>query len=96
MSARTANHDENVLMGWPLGARKQAEIAAALNKAHTEKATHVVGCWCAETGFALLVEIGEGNPIHWHCTGPVTKEQARTWFAGMEKANREEQVGMLM
>lgn len=96
MSARTANHDEQVLMGWPLGFQKQTEIAEALKKAAEEKATHVVGAWCAETGFALLVEIGEGQPIHWHCTGPMNVHQAKRWFKGMEQANQDEQVGRLM
>ena len=95
MSARQANEQEQILMGWPLGAKKQAELSAAINKAAQEKVTHAVGVWCAETGFALLVEIYEGTPALWHCTGPCNVEQAKRWFAGMQAENREH-VGMKM
>ena len=92
MSARQANEQEQLLMGWPLGWQKQAEIGAALQKAAETNASTVVGCWCAETGFALLVEIFEGKPIHWHCTGPCNVDQARRWFKGMERANDSDPV----
>ena len=95
MSARKANESEKITMGFPLGMYKQQEIAAAINKCQQEKATHAVGCWCAETGFALLVEIFEGTPVHWHCTGPCNVDQAKRWFKGMEAENHEH-VGLTM
>ena len=81
MTAETLK-DQTVLLGWPIGFHKQTELAEALKKASEEKANTMLGVWCAETGFALLVEIYRGNAILWHCTGPCSKDQAKRWLDG--------------
>ena len=87
MNTSAANE---TMMGWPLGLQKQREVAEALNKAAEAKASRAIGCWCAETGFGLLVEVFDGVPVFWHCTGPMTIDQAKTWLAGMATANEVE------
>ena len=92
----TAEKINDVVMGWPIGFQKQCEIAEAMRLAHEQQATHVVGCWCAQTGFALLVEIVDGKPFYWHCTGPINVHQAERWLKGMETADATEPVRMVM
>ena len=95
MSGETIK-DHAYVMGWPIGFRKQTEIAEAMKLAHEQQATHIVGCWCAETGFALMVEIFDGRPMLWHCTGPINSHQAKRWFDGFAKLDREDPVNMIM
>ena len=95
MTAETIK-DAAYTMGWPIGFNKQCEIAAAIQEAHKQEATTILGVWCAETGFALMVEIIEGKPFHWHCTGPINVNQAKRWFAGMQQQDRETPVSLPM
>lgn len=92
----TAEKINEVVMGWPIGFTKQTEIAEAMRLAHEKSASTILGVWCAETGFALMVEIVEGKPFLWHCTGPILVHQAKRWFAGFEKLDRSEPVNMVM
>lgn len=93
MSAETIK-DPSYIMGWPISFQKQVELAEAIKKAHEQEETTIVGVWCAQTGFAVLVEILEGRPFHWHCTGAINVNQAKKWFKGMEQQDRETPVSL--
>lgn len=48
--------------------------------------SHVVGVWCAMTGFAIRAVVVEGVPVQWFIRGPIDLETAREELMG-EAAN---------
>ena len=95
MSAESIK-DPAYIMGWPISFQKQVELAEAIKKAHELEETTILGVWCAETGFAVLVEIVDGKAFHWHVTGPINVNQAKRWFAGMNEQDKETPVSLPM
>lgn len=44
--------------------------------------SHVVGVWCAMTGFAIRAVVVAGVPVQWFIRGPMTLEDARAELMG--------------
>ena len=54
--------------------------------ARRNEGSHVVGVWCAMTGFAIRAVVVEGVPVQWFIRGPIDLATAREELFG-EAAN---------
>jgi hypothetical protein len=63
-----------------LNAEFTAELEGRLAHMHANRVTAFTGLWCADTGFAVVVEVTEGVPFQWHLRGPLSRDGAKTWL----------------
>lgn len=66
-----------------LSAERVADLVNDLTAAEKASKTTIIGCWCADRGFAVTVEVVGGKPLYWRVEGPMTKELAKIWLHAM-------------
>lgn len=64
----------NLLSGY-----KAKELCEAI--ANKTEGVHVVGVWCAMTGYAIRAVVADGVPVQWFIRGPMELEDARAELA---------------
>lgn len=63
-----------------LGEEKLNQLVKSIDELRAAEATKYTGVWDASTGFAVFVLIKDGTPFLWRMCGPLTRDQAKTFF----------------
>ena len=85
MSARKANEQEQITMGWPLSYPVLQELANKIQAAIDEGRAEVIGVHDRVTRFALIAHCTDRGPVLWECSGPLNDRQANAWIRGIQK-----------
>ena len=85
-STPRSNHSNTPVLAWPLDLATQRGLVERIQQAVDNRRDEAIGCWSSVTGFGLMVHIANGEPFFWECVGPMSRERAHAWVAGIEES----------